>query len=359
MTETLNLYQKLAAISGGLGAIEKDGNYDGGQRGGSYKFISHSQLMGHLRNELARHNVVIVAEVRESRTELREKHTEYNGQSRVSVERRVVVTMQFTVTDGDSPESSFTARWFGEGIDNGDKATQKAATSGEKYFLMKLFKVSDKDDPDAEREEVEARQAPATTTQRGPAAGNGRPPVPGGGELQTALMARIAEVYPDPEDRGVWLTAKGLPLTRSGLMALSDTAAESWLAVLAIPQAPTGGAASDPAPTSSAAVASQTQPLPTETPAQETEDSDPQDVAAGAPPASAGTPAGTEDREKLINALMHLDLSQRSAFTERSGITNFSATFLRDPKRVSDAKVKRALALADEIVAPSLAGIEF
>ena len=228
-----NIYQKIAAISASLGAIQKDGTYDGGQRGGSYKFISHAALMGHLRNELARHNVVIIPEVIEANTEGREKHSTYNGQERVSFERRVTVRMLFTVVDGDDPESKFTAQWSGEGIDAGDKGTQKAGTSAEKYFLFKLFKVSDKDDPDAENPSSEAAVSRPSARDTAPATppvnpGPDRDPVAGGSgsptAIQQTLVDRIAAM--DGVDRVALFTKhfKTRP-NRKSVLSLDDPAA--------------------------------------------------------------------------------------------------------------------------------------
>lgn len=212
MGETLNLWQKLAVITGDIGAIEKDGSYSGGQAGGSYKFISQAQLVAKLRHELKKHRVVIEPSMVSATTETITRVTEYNGRQVEKVSRRIVCEMEFRVVNGDDPTQHFTARWFGEAIDSGDKGTQKAATSAEKYFLMKLFKVSDQDDPDAEGEEdgeedgeeaprpaqvapVAPAPAAAASSPAAPAAaaapnGNLRPPrIPTG--LATAALSDV------------------------------------------------------------------------------------------------------------------------------------------------------------------------
>ena len=231
-----NLFQKLAAISADLGAIQKDGTYDGGQRGGSYKFISHAALMGHLRNELARHNVVIIPEVIEATTEGREKHSTYNGQERVSFERRVTVRMLFTVVDGDDPESKFTAQWSGEGIDAGDKGTQKAGTSAEKYFLFKLFKVSDKDDPDAENPDtsngVTATPPVKPKPKDAPVAGGSGSP----SSAQQTLLRELKErFHGDSKAASAWCLEQGVQYRTSYLLDLPTTQATELLNKLAKP----------------------------------------------------------------------------------------------------------------------------
>jgi len=149
---TLNLYQKLAAISGGLGALKKDGKAPDIM--GGYAFLSHGSLMGHLRNELAAHGVVIIPAITHV-----ESHVVLVGEKQKPT-NHVTVKMAFTVFNADDPQERIHTDWAGEGMDASDKGTQKAATSAEKYFLMKLFKVSDQDDPDgSEAEPVAANPA--------------------------------------------------------------------------------------------------------------------------------------------------------------------------------------------------------
>ena len=80
--------------------------------------------------------------------------------------------VKFTVygPEGDSVELST----WGEGLDYGDKSTNKAATSAYKYALFELFAVSDPADdadhetPEGGRTESRSASRPATTTRRPP-----------------------------------------------------------------------------------------------------------------------------------------------------------------------------------------------
>lgn len=139
----LNLYQKLAAISGELGAISKDARAP--EVMGGYAFTSHAALMGHLRQRLADRNVLVF----ESLFVVADEAVTIVTRSGERPARRVRVRLVVDFVDGDDPEQRQSVEWPGEALDTGDKATQKAGTSAEKYLLMKTFKVSDRDDPDA------------------------------------------------------------------------------------------------------------------------------------------------------------------------------------------------------------------
>ena len=65
--------------------------------------------------------------------------------------------MEFKIIDADDPSSTIEALWLGEGTDYGDKGINKAETSGTKYFLMRLFNVTEKDEQDADATSPESR----------------------------------------------------------------------------------------------------------------------------------------------------------------------------------------------------------
>jgi hypothetical protein len=144
----LNLYQKLAKVMADVGSVEKTGH----NAFHKYAFIEQGVLMAKLRPLLAEAGIVILPEI---------TSVQYRKEGTVAQ-----CAMAFTLVNADNPEERIgPLAWAAEGEDKGDKAVNKAGTSGHKYFLLKLFLVSDKDDPDAE-----------TTTEaplRGHSSGNG------------------------------------------------------------------------------------------------------------------------------------------------------------------------------------------
>lgn len=181
MPETkLNLYQKISEITASLGAIQKDSQAPDAM--GGYKFISHGMILAHLRNELTARNVVIRPSGEELlRADTQEKRVPIitNGATvgeKVSYNHRSVIKYRFTVVDGDNPSDFFEDFWIGEGMDGGDKGIQKAGTSAEKYYLMKLFKIGDKDDPDGIETDGSTRTESQSATITKPS--TPKPPTP-------------------------------------------------------------------------------------------------------------------------------------------------------------------------------------
>ena len=139
----LNLYQKLAKILGEVGPVAKEGrNQEQG-----YAFIEQGQILAEIKNKLSRYGVVIVPELQDVKEE-RYKNARGNTVT------RVVVDIVFDMINADNPDDHRPVKWRGESIDSSDKATQKAVTSATKYFLAKQFMISDKEDADANSEQL-------------------------------------------------------------------------------------------------------------------------------------------------------------------------------------------------------------
>lgn len=151
-----NLYKKLLAITEEIGKIAKTGKNM--QQG--YNFIEQALIVAEVRVQLAKHGVMIIPETVSRRVD---RYDVVRSSGKAGVDVHVNVVSRYTIINADDPAERFTAEWdAGEAIDSGDKATNKAVTASDKYFLMKLFKISDKDDPDSESPALEpASVAPA------------------------------------------------------------------------------------------------------------------------------------------------------------------------------------------------------
>lgn len=139
----VNLYQRLLAITQEIGKIDKTGRNS--QQG--YTFIEQAQVVAEVRAQLAKHGVMIIPETI-SRTIDRFENAKGTTMFHANVVSR------YTLINVDNPEERMVCEWdAGEALDSSDKATNKATTASNKYFLMKLFNISDKDDPDSESPE--------------------------------------------------------------------------------------------------------------------------------------------------------------------------------------------------------------
>lgn len=132
------LASKLAEVMAAVGRIPKRGYNDHFK----YKFATESDVADRIRRELAERNVILIPAVTEC-----VRH-EMGKTSSGAVKALTELKMTFTFRDGDSGES-ITTPWLGSGIDTEDKGVPKAMTSGEKYFLLKMFLIPTGDDPDA------------------------------------------------------------------------------------------------------------------------------------------------------------------------------------------------------------------
>nr|DAS28229.1 MAG TPA: ERF superfamily protein [Caudoviricetes sp.] len=157
-TQQLNLYQKLAKITGEIGVIAKDGN----NQQQKYKYIEYETIAGKFRELFSKYGVVLIPSMVEQE---RSTITTSRGSSGVST----VCHFEFTVVNADKPDDRFVVKWQGEAADYGDKATNKAATAAVKYYLMRQFNISSKgdEDPDSQTPEVaQKQQKPAMASVR-------------------------------------------------------------------------------------------------------------------------------------------------------------------------------------------------
>jgi hypothetical protein len=152
-TGSMNLWQKLAAITGDVGSIAKDGQ----NREQKYSFIEYAAVAGQLRGLFAKYHVVCIPHMKDREA------TEFSSRSGAKG-LAVTIHFEFVFKNADKPEEQETIEWIGEAADYGDKATNKAATGALKYCLMRTFNVSEKGDEDPDSTTVEhiaQRQEPA------------------------------------------------------------------------------------------------------------------------------------------------------------------------------------------------------
>jgi len=140
------IYQKLAEIQKATGAIGKD------QRNTTQNFMFRGidAIYNALHPILAEHEIVTVPKV--LNVERTERTTKTGSALLYSI-----VTMQYTfyATDGSYIECSV----VGEGMDSGDKATNKAMAIAHKYALTQVFTLPYEGsvDPDSESHQVRSK----------------------------------------------------------------------------------------------------------------------------------------------------------------------------------------------------------
>lgn len=195
------LYAKLARIIGRLDRLPKTGY----NQHFKYHFVTDADVSDTIRQELAQENIAFFASMVDYQQE--------NGHTRA--------TFEFTFACGDSGQS-ITSVWTGEAQDKQDKGLSKAATSAEKYFLLKTFMLStgDKaDDPDSDTHGEEPSKSAKTASKT-----SATPPAPTRHSDQSIVHDMSDDVA--AEQRRAWLFAEN---AEQRLVDLAINARDVWL----------------------------------------------------------------------------------------------------------------------------------
>lgn len=134
-----NIYQAISSIMADMSAVSKD--QKNAQQGFMYRGID--AVMNALHPALSKYGVFVVPEVLDQKRE--ERTTNSGGRLLYSI---CTVKYTFYASDG----SSVSAVVIGEGMDSGDKATNKAMAIAFKYACFQVFCIPTEEmkDPDSE-----------------------------------------------------------------------------------------------------------------------------------------------------------------------------------------------------------------
>jgi len=143
-----NIYQRMAAVTAELQTVAKNLMVDTG-RGKGYKAVSERDIIDAVKPLEEKHGIYsypCARRVLESQT--LESESTYNGNTtkKTTFFTRIETTYRFV--NVDDPTDYIETVTFAEGFDSQDKGSGKAMTYGDKYALMKAYKISTGDDPD-------------------------------------------------------------------------------------------------------------------------------------------------------------------------------------------------------------------
>lgn len=140
----MNIYQKLAAITADMQTVAKNLSIDTGN-GKSYKAVSERDVLDAVKPLEAARGVYSYPVNRETlESERLETETKYGVKT--SFYTRIKTVYRFV--NMDDPADYIETVVFSVGLDSGDKGDGKAMTYGDKYALLKAYKISTGDDPD-------------------------------------------------------------------------------------------------------------------------------------------------------------------------------------------------------------------
>lgn len=152
MEKTMNIYQRMSAITNEIQRVAKNLNVDAGKS--SYKAVGEADVLQAVKPAEEKYGVYsfpVEREVIESGVITSE--STYNGQTRQRQQQFMRVRVLYRFVNIDKPEEYIEVATYGDGLDSGDKAPGKAMTYADKYALLKAYKITTGDDPDQKASE--------------------------------------------------------------------------------------------------------------------------------------------------------------------------------------------------------------
>lgn len=137
MTESKKIYESISAIMADISSVGKNRKNEQ-QR---YQFRGVDDVYNELHSLMSKHKVFTTSEILSEATE--ERKTSKGG---LLIYRKGTFRYYFHASDG----SFVTTDVFGEGMDSGDKASNKAMSVAHKYALMQIFAIPTEEKKDPE-----------------------------------------------------------------------------------------------------------------------------------------------------------------------------------------------------------------
>ena len=148
--KSLNIFERMMLITKEIGVIEKNSNVQMTQTN-SYKAVSERDVLDNVKPLEKKYRIYSYPVDRKiTESDILAKETEYNGKTTRTNTLFMRLEITYRFVNIDKPEEYIDIKTYGDGLDTGDKAPGKAMTYGDKYALMKAYKISTGDDPDKE-----------------------------------------------------------------------------------------------------------------------------------------------------------------------------------------------------------------
>lgn len=143
----MNIYEKLAAITAELNAVAK--NLKVGEGRSSYKAVGEADVLAAVKPLEEKYKVYSYpASRRIVDSDVITTKKVYNGQESETSKFFMRVETVYRFVNIEDSKEVVEVTTYGDGVDSGDKAPGKAMTYGDKYALLKAYKIITGDDPD-------------------------------------------------------------------------------------------------------------------------------------------------------------------------------------------------------------------
>lgn len=149
----MNIYEKLAAITAELNAVAK--NLRVGEGRSAYKAVGEADVLAAVKPLEAQYKVysypasrrIVESDVITTKKQYRDQRSGELQESETSKFFMRVETV-YRFVNIENTDEFVEVTTYGDGVDSGDKAPGKAMTYGDKYALLKAYKIITGDDPD-------------------------------------------------------------------------------------------------------------------------------------------------------------------------------------------------------------------
>lgn len=149
----MNIFEKLAAITAELNAVAK--NLKVGEGKSSYKAVGEADVLAAVKPLEEKYKVysypcsrrIVESDVITTKKQYTDQRTGAVQESETSKFFMRVETV-YRFVNIENPDEVVEVTTYGDGVDSGDKAPGKAMTYGDKYALLKAYKIITGDDPD-------------------------------------------------------------------------------------------------------------------------------------------------------------------------------------------------------------------
>lgn len=160
----MNIYQRIDAITAELAVVGKNLTVQTG-KAGSYKAVGERDIIDAVKPLEHKYGVVSYPVSREILDdEALESESTYNGNVTKKTTFYIKIRTKYRFVNIDKPEEYIETETISDGIDSGDKGGGKAMTYGDKYALMKVYKISTGEDPDQKASEETDYKRPEKNT---------------------------------------------------------------------------------------------------------------------------------------------------------------------------------------------------
>ena len=204
----MNLFEKLSAIQNELSAVAK--NLMVGEGKSSYKAVGEADVLAAVKPLEYKYRVYSYPYSRKiidnDLITTAKTYEDQRGNKTVTETSRFYMRVEtiYRFVDIDDPDYYIDIKTYGDGIDSQDKAPGKAMTYGDKYALLKAYKIITGEDPDqnVSEEGKVSRSAKASYPQKSGGYAPASQPVAQTPEVITkdqraVMIARAREVYGD------------------------------------------------------------------------------------------------------------------------------------------------------------------